>query len=107
MSRIIYNKLIRDRIPEIIEQDHRKYAVVIIPLAEFDVALREKLVEEAQEAIKADDANLITELADIQEIILALMKLHRIDAVELETVRVHRQQKRGGFENRLKLLWTE
>jgi len=107
MSRIIYNKLIRDRIPEIIEQDNRKYAVAIIPPAEFDMALREKLVEEAQEAIKADDANLITELADIQEIILALMKLHRIDAVELETVRVHRQQKRGGFENRLKLLWTE
>jgi predicted house-cleaning noncanonical NTP pyrophosphatase (MazG superfamily) len=107
MSRIVYNKLIRDRIPEIIERDNRKYAVVIIPPAEFDMALREKLVEEAQEAIKADDANLITELADIQEIILALMKLHRIDAVELETVRVHRLQKRGGFENRLKLLWTE
>ena len=44
-----------------------------IPPAEFDMALREKLVEEAQEAINADDANLITELADIQEVRLDLM----------------------------------
>ena len=107
MSRIIYNKLIRDRIPEIIEQDNRKYAVAIIPPSEFDMALREKLVEEIHEAIRADDEHLIIELADIQEIMLALMKVHGIDAEELEAVREQRLHERGGFEKKLKLLWTE
>ena len=107
MSRITYNKLIRDRIPEIIERDNKKYAVAIIPPVEFDIALREKLVEEAQEAIKADDDDLIAELADIQEIMLALLKLHEIDEVELENVRTQRFHERGSFEKRLKLLWTE
>ncbi len=107
MSRIIYNKLIRDRIPEIIEKTNHTYKVTLIPEDEFDNSLREKLVEEAQEAFTSDNESLITELADIQEIILGLMKLHEIMPEELESVRLFRLQERGGFEKRLKLLWTE
>jgi predicted house-cleaning noncanonical NTP pyrophosphatase (MazG superfamily) len=107
MSRIIYNKLIRDKIPEIINQSNRNFEVTTIPDDEFDISLREKLVEEAQEAIKSNNDNLITELADIYEIILALIKIHGIKPEELETVRLHRLKERGGFKKRLKLLWTE
>lgn len=107
MSRIIYNKLIRDKIPEIIQKDGRKYEVVVLADNEFDEALRNKLIEESQELNNADGKNLITELADVQEIILALMNFHGIEPDELEVVRSQRLQTRGGFEKRLKLVWTE
>lgn len=107
MSRIIYNKLIRDKIPEIIQKDGKKYEVVVLQDSEFDEALRNKLIEESQEVIKADDETLLAELADLQEIILALMSFHGIEQEEFETVRLQRLQTRGGFEKKLKLLWTD
>ena len=107
MNRIIYNKLIRDKIPEIIDHSKRKYEVIVLPDDEFEVALRDKLVEEAQEAIRAENSELITELADLQEIIFALMKVHKIDPTEFEAIRLQRLKTRGGFEKRLKLLWTD
>lgn len=107
MERKVYNKLIRDRIPEIIEQDNRKCEVVVMPDDEFDNALREKLVEEAQEARQTGEAELIIELADLLEVMQALMKLHKIALAQLEAEQHKRHKSRGGFEKRLKLLWAE
>ena len=73
MTKITYNKLIRDRIPEIIEQDGKRYAVETMPPADYEKALLAKLVEEAQEAQQADEAHLKTEMADILEVIDALL----------------------------------
>ena len=107
MGKIIYNKLVRDRIPEILQQDGRKYEIARMPDAEFDQALREKLIEEAQEVVKADDINLIIELADLQEIIITLLKFHAINSDEFETLRLRRFRERGGFENQIRLLWID
>ena len=49
-----YNKLVRDRIPEIIRRDGRNCEIATISEDEYLQALREKLVEEAQEAAEAD-----------------------------------------------------
>jgi len=107
MSRIIYNKLIRDKIPAIIDDSKRQFKVEIFSDNEFDVALREKLAEESQEVIQADTDHLIIELADAQEIIYSLMEFHQITLDDLNAARLQRLQERGGFTKRLKLLWTD
>jgi predicted house-cleaning noncanonical NTP pyrophosphatase (MazG superfamily) len=61
-----YNKLVRDRIPEIIQAAGQEYATEVMSLEEYQQALREKLIEEAQEA--ADASDLISELADLYEV---------------------------------------
>ncbi len=102
-----YNKLVRDRIPEIIQAAGKRCAVETMSAAEYRQALLEKLVEEAQEARQAGPDELVTELADLQEVLAALLTAWQIDPQQVAQVQRRRQTERGGFEQRLKLLWTE
>ena len=105
--RLDYNKLVRDRIPEIIQSSGKRYAIDTMPVEEYRQALLEKLVEEAQEARLAQADELIVELADIQEVIHAVMAAWQINPGQAQQIQRQRQAERGGFEQRLKLLWTE
>ena len=107
MDKKPYNKLIRDKIPEIIAQSNRQMEVTTLTVSEFENALRDKLVEEATEAKDADASQLIKELADIQEVMQALMRLHSITPDMLQREQERRRLERGGFERRLKLIWAE
>lgn len=102
-----YNKLVRDSIPAIIRGDGRNCETVVMALDEYRQALLDKLVEEAWEAAQAEPDELVTELADVLEVLDALLVANGIqrDAV-LETQR-SRRAARGGFEQRLKLVWAE
>ncbi|HNT24166.1 MAG TPA: nucleoside triphosphate pyrophosphohydrolase [Anaerolineales bacterium] len=106
MSKTIYNKLIRDRIPEIIRADGKQYEIETMPEAEYVQALREKLVEEALEAQKAEGNDLIKELADLGEVMDALMAYYGIGHEQVDRVQTARRNERGAFEKRLKLIWS-
>ena len=90
--RVEYNKLIRDRIPEIIKADGKQYAVEVMGLDEFRKALLAKLVEEAQEVAEADLEKLDIELADLQEVVCAIMKAFCIDPADVENIKKYRFQ---------------
>ena len=107
MARQTYNKLVRDRIPEMIQLEGRTCGVDTLPDEGFAQALRTKLIEEAREVSESAPDKLITELADLYEVIDALLTLHNIDDASVIAEQGHRHTKRGGFEKRLRLLWTE
>ena len=93
-----YNKLIRDKIPEIIKS---KGAVPITHVAsdeEYQQKLKAKLQEEVNEFLEDSDEE---ELADILEVIYALCDLYKIDKEKLEQLRKDKAKKRGGFKNRI------
>lgn len=95
-----YNKLVRDRIPEIIEHDNRKCSVRILDDAEYIKAIDAKLDEELAEYHK--DQNLV-ELADLLEVIYAAAEARGYSVEELEILREEKAKKRGGFKKRLLL----
>ncbi len=105
--RILYNKLVRDRIPEIIAQDGRTCAVEELDDAAYVLALLAKLVEEAQEVRDAVPEQRMTELADVMEVLDALLLALDIDEATVRAVQAERRVERGGFRRRLQLLWTE
>jgi predicted house-cleaning noncanonical NTP pyrophosphatase (MazG superfamily) len=107
MARTQFDKLIRDLIPAIIEKDGHTCAIEPMSDTEFQPALREKLVEEAKEAATAPAEKLAAELADVQEVIEALMALHGLTSESVMEVQRARRLERGGFARRLRLLWTE
>jgi predicted house-cleaning noncanonical NTP pyrophosphatase (MazG superfamily) len=108
MTRKVYDKLVRDRIPEIIRESGSTCGVETIgDERAFDQALREKLVEEAREAATASDADLAAELADLQEVIDTLIDASELDRGAVRRLQRQRRAERGGFANRLRLLWTE
>jgi predicted house-cleaning noncanonical NTP pyrophosphatase (MazG superfamily) len=103
----LYHKLIRDRIPEILRSAGRTYEIVTMNEEEYRQALREKLIEEAKEAASASSHELITELADLYQVIEALMKNYDITPNQVQTEQERRRIERGGFEQRIRLVWME
>lgn len=97
MSVIIYNKLVRDRIPEIIEQDNKTCDVRILNDDEYLKMIDAKLDEEVAEYHK--DQNL-EELADILEILYAATKAREYSVEDLEECRRRKAEKRGAFEKK-------
>ncbi|MFB2834120.1 nucleotide pyrophosphohydrolase [Floridanema evergladense] len=102
-----YHKLVRDKIPEIIQQSGLKCETLTLSESEFRQALRQKVVEEAQEIAASDEENLITELADIYEVIDAIIATYGINRELIIAEQIRRRNERGGFQKRIKLLWTE
>ena len=101
MSIIKYNKLVRDRIPEIIEASGKTCKTTVLDDAEYLRMLDAKLDEELAEYHK--DQN-IEELADLLEIIYTAAIARGYTVEELERVRKQKAQKRGAFQNKILLL---
>jgi predicted house-cleaning noncanonical NTP pyrophosphatase (MazG superfamily) len=91
-----YNKLVRDKIPEILDEKGIPYEKIIASDEEYKVELIKKLTEEVNEFSEAGN---IEELADIIEVIEALKQLPEYKNVE-EALENKRQEK-GGFEERI------
>lgn len=100
MNIITYNKLVRDRIPEIIEQSGKSCTTAVLSDEEYLKMIDAKLDEELAEYHK--DKN-IEELADLLEVIYAAAKARGYSLEELERVRVAKVKKRGGFEKKIYL----
>ena len=103
-----YNKLVRDNIPKIIRQHGDTCQTEIMSESEFQLALRHKVVEEAQEVMQAaTHSELVKELADLYEVVETLLQINDITHSMLRTEQEHHHATRGGFTQRIKLLWTE
>lgn len=107
MPRKEYNKLVRDRIPEILNAQKIQFSVETMPKDEYRQALRQKLIEEAQEVAEADDANIAAELADLWEVIDATLVAYGIQRAHVLSCQMQRRSDRGSFTKKLRLLWTE
>ena len=100
MRRIEYNKLVRDRIPEIIASDGKACVTEILPDERYLEMLDTKLAEELSEY---RESRSLEELADLLEVLRAVMKARGWTWEELERVRSDKAAKRGGFEKRILL----
>lgn len=98
-----YNKLIRDRIVEIIESDGLEYKTRVLEDAEFKQELLKKIVEESNEVLEAGNnrEELVKEIGDVLEVIDAIVDAFELDRNTIENVKQERKEKRGGFENRI------
>lgn len=94
----MYNKLVRDKIPEIISASDKKANYRILNKDEYIKELDRKLDEECAEY--RIDKN-IEELADILEVIYAIAEARGYSATELERFRAEKFDKKGGFKNRV------
>lgn len=95
-------KLVRDKIPEIIRAHGGNPVVRTVGPAEYRDLLRAKLSEEVQEFLESDSDP--EELADIMEVVLALAEETGISRQELEKIRISKAEERGGFA--CHIAWT-
>lgn len=97
---IEYNKLVRDRIPEIIAAAGKTCTTEILSDEAYLCMLDAKLDEELAEYHKEQN---IEELADLSEVLRAVAVARGYTLDELEHVRAEKAQKRGGFEKKILL----
>ena len=95
-----YDKLVRDRIPEIIKADGLSVEIRTLESDELVSILKAKAVEEAKELETSEEIEDIKkEMADLIEVIISLGDKLQIDMDEVEQIRQDRRTKRGGFDN--------
>lgn len=104
MSKKIYNKLIRDNIPEIIKANGQKAKISTLNDDEYIKALNDKLLEEVNEYLT--DVNT-DELADILEVVFALSNTLNTSESALLDIRNIKAEKNGKFDKRLFLEYVE
>ena len=95
-----YHKLVRDRIPEIIEADGKTCVCETLSDENYISLLDQKLNEELAEY---QESKSLEELADLLEVVQAVVKARGWTLEELEQVRAAKVVKRGGFERKLLL----
>jgi len=93
-----YNKLVRDRIPEIIEANGHKCEVRILSEAEYVLELKKKLQEEVAEYLEEGS---IEELADILEVLHSLTVASGSSIQSVEEIRLNKASERGSFDNKV------
>ena len=107
MGRIYYNKLIRDKIPEIIKGKGSDFETRELSDKEFEAELLKKIGEESAEVVSATTREeVIREIADVVDVIEEVKEFKQISEDEIENARKSMFEKKGGFKKRLFLIWS-
>ena len=96
----VYNKLVRDRIPEIIEKSGKKCICETLSKEKYIAMLDAKLSEELAEY---QESKSLEELADLLEVMGAVVKARGYTWDQLTAIRKKKLEDRGGFEKRILL----
>ena len=100
MKRIAYRKLVRDRIPEIVERDGNTCSYSVLSDGDYLEKLDEKLNEELAEY---QESKSMEELADLLEVMRAVALARGSSIGEVEEIRRRKAEQRGGFEKKILL----
>ncbi|MDF9553711.1 nucleoside triphosphate pyrophosphohydrolase [Bacillus tropicus] len=100
-----YNKLVRDRIPEIIENNGKTFTTRILDEKEYIEEVSKKTQEELAEYLEAESKeHKVEELADLLELVNALAEHEGTTLEEINNIRKKKAEERGGFSNRVFLI---
>ena len=94
----VYNKLVRDRIPEIIETSGKACVTEVMTQDAYIQALDTKLNEELAEY---QQSKSLEELADLLEVMGAVVKARGYTWDDLICIRKEKRAQRGAFDQRI------
>ena len=100
----VHHKLVRDRIPQIIEASGRRPVVRVLEGADYRQALLDKVGEELAELAGATGGEVLGELADLLEVLRALTVEAGFDWDEVTDAADAKAAERGGFQGRVMLV---
>ena len=98
----VFNKLVRDNIPNIIKDNGEIAVTRILDDIEYRKELYKKLIEEANELVNSNDQkNTLEELADVLEVIRAIAILEDKKLDDIIEIASQKRLKRGEFAKRI------
>ncbi|MBS8263858.1 phosphoribosyl-ATP pyrophosphohydrolase [Mesobacillus boroniphilus] len=104
----VYNKLVRDRIPEIIHRSGKSFNTRKLAYEEYIKELKNKAFEELNEYTQSNNSQeAAEELADLFEVMHSLAEIHGYTFDQIEEIRQRKAEVRGGFRERIYLIDVE
>lgn len=100
MSTVKHNKLVRDKIPQIIENANKVPVYEVLNEQEYKKMLDLKLQEELKEYLESDE---VEELADLVEVVYSILAYKNVNLEEFEKIRLEKANKNGSFKDRILL----
>ena len=97
----IYNKLVRDNIPNIIKNNNEEPIIRVLSDEEYKKELEKKLLEEYNEVIESNSKARLEELADMLEVISSLAQLEGANLEQVIELSKTKKEKRGSFDNKI------
>ena len=108
MPKKLYNKLVRDNIPEIMRAQGEEPETRILDEGEYKKLIRLKLLEEAGETrVAGSKEELTKELSDVMEVLEAIAAAEGISMDDVLALKAKRRAERGGFLKRIYLVSSE
>jgi predicted house-cleaning noncanonical NTP pyrophosphatase (MazG superfamily) len=102
------DKLVRDKIPDVIKQKGIKVIAKVLEKQQYASALKSKLLEEAEELNQAQNHNqALEELCDVLEVMLAIANLYNICLADIISQMEKKRAKLGGFKEAIYLDYIE
>jgi len=98
-----YNKLVRDKIPEIIKNNGEEPIIRILDDIEYKKELEKKLFEEYNEVIESSNKDRLEELADMLEVMKCLAELEGKTIEDIIEISNDKNLKRGSFKDKIYL----
>ena len=99
-----YNKLVRDKIPQLIEESGRSYTSRTLDEKEYFDALIDKVIEEIEEY---RISGLEEEIADVYEALDCLIELKGYEPMHIDYLQLIRKEARGSFKEKILLINVE
>jgi predicted house-cleaning noncanonical NTP pyrophosphatase (MazG superfamily) len=102
MKKVVHNKLVRDEIPKILKEKGLDFKISKLKQKEFKEELLKKLVEESKEVESTKNREeLISELADIQEVMFSIYEAFKIECSDVTKLSRKKKKERGGFDKKI------
>jgi len=101
-----HQKLVRDKIPELIISSGNECKTRIMDDDEFEIELKKKLLEETKELIEASDEKVINEMADVLQVLISIAAQHNISLDKVIEYQIEKENKRGAFFQKIFLEWS-
>jgi predicted house-cleaning noncanonical NTP pyrophosphatase (MazG superfamily) len=108
IKKIYYNKLVRDKIPEVIKKAGGVSEFKKISSKRFGIELLKKVGEEATGLLSAKSKKeLMSEIADVVAVVDEIKKFKKITDGELKAAMKANMERKGGFKKKLYLVWSQ
>ncbi|WKY48841.1 nucleoside triphosphate pyrophosphohydrolase [Eubacteriaceae bacterium ES3] len=99
--KVEYNKLVRDKIPQIIKESGRTCEYKVLGDSEIKDALKEKLIEKAQIFSNKPSED---ELSDIYELLHAIVETYDYEPLHIDYLKLQNKENKGTYSNRVYLI---
>jgi len=108
IKKIYYHKLIRDKVPDTMRNVPKEFAIRTLSRTEFRLELLRKVGEEASALPKlTKKEDIISEVGDVLDVLDEIRREYSIRPRELSLARLQAKKKKGGFQKRVFLIWSE